>query len=363
MELTNPYQAPIDEANSKFYHGMYDNIWNGGKRRYELEVARQNWEAQVQMMNYQNWYNSPIQQASRIRAAGGNPDLVGFDAGGQSASGSGAATLVNGPEKSFGENMMSAVGTAASVASTFLGGAGAIIGMAGKVAQNRILDNEVVKSNIELASLADRYDYELPTQSARNLQQTIRGSAPQLAKHYADIDTLNKVRKETAKSSIIGTADGVMNLADMKDKDMQEVFSILAEYDYEIEKARLDNLPFLKEAEKQGYLTATSQSHYSQDYYDAMDGSSVAGYERTMMRSNSEQLDLKRQEIAAYKKAMDKLEKKADDGSVWASLGMFLVPKVNTVIDNFVQVGSSAAAGMLGGKGVQSLIGIPSVIK
>lgn len=52
----------------------------------EVMTSAAEFESQLALMNYQNEYNSPVAQASRLRAAGINPDLAGVESGGVSAS-------------------------------------------------------------------------------------------------------------------------------------------------------------------------------------------------------------------------------------------------------------------------------------
>lgn len=45
--------------------------------RFNSEMANQEWLNNLELIDYQNWYNSPEQQAIRMRQAGINPDLQG----------------------------------------------------------------------------------------------------------------------------------------------------------------------------------------------------------------------------------------------------------------------------------------------
>lgn len=50
-----------------------------GKARYLHYLEQAKYIQQMQMAKYNNWYNSPEQQAKRMREAGLNPDLLGVD--------------------------------------------------------------------------------------------------------------------------------------------------------------------------------------------------------------------------------------------------------------------------------------------
>lgn len=79
--------------------------------RFNAEMANQEWLNNLELIDYQNWYNSPEQQAIRMRQAGLNPDLQGVQS---SPSAGASAPKVNAPS---GTNN---VDTAMQVAGAFL---------------------------------------------------------------------------------------------------------------------------------------------------------------------------------------------------------------------------------------------------
>lgn len=87
-KIKNPYDAAAD---------FLDDQSVLGKARYLHELEKAKMEYDMQMMHYQNWYNSPAQVAARQRAAGINPDLVGLQgaesASAESSDGSGVASV------------------------------------------------------------------------------------------------------------------------------------------------------------------------------------------------------------------------------------------------------------------------------
>lgn len=87
-KIKNPYDAASD---------FLDDQSVLGKARYLHELEKAKMEYDLQMMHYQNWYNSPAQVAARQRAAGINPDLVGLQgaesASAESPDGSGVASV------------------------------------------------------------------------------------------------------------------------------------------------------------------------------------------------------------------------------------------------------------------------------
>lgn len=66
----NPYDY-IDQSNYK--------LNRRGKAQYQEDLAKLLYMAQINQENRMNEYNSPVNQAARMRAAGLNPDLNGVD--------------------------------------------------------------------------------------------------------------------------------------------------------------------------------------------------------------------------------------------------------------------------------------------
>lgn len=80
--VSNPYSA-IDPQNYR--------LNRRGKLQYQQDLAEAQYLAEMQLMMYQNEYNSPEAMAQRQRDAGQNPDLAGIQAA-ESAGMSGAVT-------------------------------------------------------------------------------------------------------------------------------------------------------------------------------------------------------------------------------------------------------------------------------
>ena len=69
----NPYDLSFIEGNYK------DDLWEWltSKQERSLRAKSADLDAEVYLMNLENEYNSPINQAIRMRQAGLNPDLQG----------------------------------------------------------------------------------------------------------------------------------------------------------------------------------------------------------------------------------------------------------------------------------------------
>ena len=76
-EYTPTYSNPYEEA---YFNDAYRNdLWEiiSGKQEKALLSKSADFEAEIALMDYENEYNSPINQAIRMRQAGLNPDLQG----------------------------------------------------------------------------------------------------------------------------------------------------------------------------------------------------------------------------------------------------------------------------------------------
>ena len=78
MVAANPYR------NAEYKKSWWQRVLSGLGFRTEADAWKENmqiqaneYDAQIAQMKFQNEYNSPSEQASRMRAAGQNPDLLG----------------------------------------------------------------------------------------------------------------------------------------------------------------------------------------------------------------------------------------------------------------------------------------------
>lgn len=104
--------------------GAFGTFTKEDEARMSLDMARAQTLAELEIMNYQNQYNSPSAQAQRLREAGINPDLVGVDSN-QSADASasmGSSPVGSNPIDIAG-SIMNVVQTTFSMASGLMTGA------------------------------------------------------------------------------------------------------------------------------------------------------------------------------------------------------------------------------------------------
>ena len=96
ISYDNPYRDALVSGDYMTGQNAWD--WMTGKLEKQYNKAAIEYEAQMQMWNYQfdrqNAYNSPAAQAARMRAAGLNPDLYGFENSNSGASVGGSVPQV-----------------------------------------------------------------------------------------------------------------------------------------------------------------------------------------------------------------------------------------------------------------------------
>lgn len=74
FEFQNPYGSTSLSGT-----GLFGAVTSKDKARYEQSQAEKEWLSQMQLYEYEQWYNSEEQQVARMRAAGLNPDLLGLE--------------------------------------------------------------------------------------------------------------------------------------------------------------------------------------------------------------------------------------------------------------------------------------------
>lgn len=176
------YRNPFSDAlrSGDYMTGQNAWDWMTGKLEKQYNKAAIEYEAQMQMWNYQfdkqNAYNSPAAQAARMRAAGLNPDLQKMDNSNSSASVGGAVPQVGNTDSlDFG----SVVSSIASAASMFNG---IVSTVSNAIKQS--WDIEAIKSGVKVTDEAAR---------AANIQNRSRmiNQVVDLASSYWNNDLYN----------------------------------------------------------------------------------------------------------------------------------------------------------------------------
>lgn len=156
---TNPYRDILE--NDTYETSFWDRFgnWLGfntkeDKRRLELERLAKEYDANLEIQNLTNVYNSEESQSQRQRAAGINPDLNGVSS--ESASSSvpsipDSAPLAEIESMTTMEEVMPIVSTLSSVVSTAFGNASGLIGLFQNLNQRKLANDASALNNIQSA--------------------------------------------------------------------------------------------------------------------------------------------------------------------------------------------------------------------
>lgn len=136
-KVVNPYRAQLE--NNSYQQSFWDRFgnWLGfntkeDSYRLELERLAKEFDADLQLQDITNEYNSEESQAQRQRSAGLNPDLNGVDsaaATSKTPNGPDSSALSNIESMTTGQEIVPLVQTFSSVLTTALGDVSGIINM------------------------------------------------------------------------------------------------------------------------------------------------------------------------------------------------------------------------------------------
>lgn len=136
-KVVNPYRAQLE--NNSYQQSFWDRFgnWLGfntkeDSYRLELERLANEFDADLQLQDITNEYNSEESQANRQREAGINPDLNGVDSAAATSDkpkGADSSNLSNIESMTTGQEIVPLVQTFSSVLTTALGDVSGMIGM------------------------------------------------------------------------------------------------------------------------------------------------------------------------------------------------------------------------------------------
>lgn len=156
---TNPYRAILE--NDTYEQSFWDRFgnWLGfntkeDNRRLELERLAKEYDANLEIQNLTNVYNSEESQAQRQRSAGINPDLNGVSS--ESASSSvptipDSSPLASVEAMTTADEVMPIVSTLSSVVTTAFGNASGLIGLFQNLNQRKLANDASALQNIQSA--------------------------------------------------------------------------------------------------------------------------------------------------------------------------------------------------------------------
>lgn len=282
--------------------GPFGTFSKEDEARFNAQMAQAQTLAELEIMEYQNEYNSPAEQAKRMRQAGLNPDLLGIENHGSADASAGSALGPQGSNpsdvvSSIASTAFNAFNTAMSVINGMQSFRGAQEALAGQQIDNiNKMDGFVLDfllgSGLTPASFTSEGDfiddkradlisssrswaekvYGLRSRQSRIFQDSVtrRINDPRFVKNF--YESLNSAEKERQEYISKTTGD----LYDQQDSTMRILID---------ELVRLQNSAY-KESLKAGRF----ESEYNQELYDSLDGSSFADYHNMMNVNETAQI-------------------------------------------------------------------------
>lgn len=158
-EVKNPYRDQLENGSYKlsFWDKLGNKLGFNTKEdsyRIELERLAREFDANLQIQDAVNKYNSESSQAQRQRAAGFNPDLNGVSS--ESATSSvptspDSSSLASVEAMTTSEEVMPIVSTLSSVVTTAFGNASGLIGLFQNLNQRKLANDASALNNIQNA--------------------------------------------------------------------------------------------------------------------------------------------------------------------------------------------------------------------
>lgn len=354
LEL-NPYN------NSPRKQSFWEKVLSGlgfrtnyDKDMEQLSQASAEYQAQIAQLASEDKYNSPLEQANRMRQAGLNPDLTGvtgepaseFDNQQNSPEMSGSdqeqimsafqnfSSLILG---TFGtaESIMQSVGTMSQLVQNIRSGsldqAQKVVDTVGNLHGLIMGDETINKDNIEFNPNVQALLGIIPNRKMRKrVLNYLVDYEPTLQKRLDMLNTKTNVENRRKEyNSLLGSST-----YSSSDETMQGLMKILSDGQFEATKA-------MYEAQKKQFKAEAKQSEYSANLadklnadgtyndeaeaYKAQQGASISDsdYRSTENAYNKEKLDIQKHILDTYKKALDFLNDQAQKGDLLSGVLSF----------------------------------------
>lgn len=348
MLKANPYNQSTRQQS--WWEGLLSKLGfrtNYDKDMDQLAQASSEYQAQIAQLASEDQYNSPVEQANRMRQAGLNPDLTGvsgepasefdnqqaspeFSGSDQDALFSGFQNLSSLVLGALGttESLMQSIGTmnqlVQNIRSGSLDQANKIFDTVSRLHGVIMGDESITKDNIEFNPSVQALLGIIPNRSMRKkVQNYLIDYDSSLQKRLDSLNVKTNVEnKRKEYNSLIGSATYSSN-----DETMQGLFKILSDGQYEASKA-------MYEAEKAKYKADKSRSDYDKnladklnqdqayigeaDAFKAQNSASVSdsNYRKYENDYNKERLEIQKHVLDTYKKALDFLHEQAQKGDL-----------------------------------------------
>lgn len=347
--------------------GIFGNFTPEDEADFNRQMAQAQTLAELDIMEYQNFYNSPEQQAIRMRQAGLNPDLQGIENHSSAGASAGTAVAPQGTESiniatSAASTVFSAFNTAMSVvhgmqsfrmaqedlASQKIDNVNKMDGFAlsfllgsdvfpKSFASKDLLLDDIESRSVDIISSAydfGRKTYGFNRRQARIFQDSVMRSIkdPRFVENlYASLNSAEKDRQEYISQT---TGD----LYDQQDATMRIMLD---------EVIRLQNSLF-----KQSLNTSRYRSMYDQELYQNLDASSFADSQNILYTDQSSQIRSAYYEKAFGRNIRKRLYSSYKDGNILSGIVLSLIGDAGNSGIKFMNFGPSSfnnAMDFLGG--------------
>lgn len=304
-----------------------------------MQIQANEYDAQIAQKQYDEQYNDPLNQVARMRNAGLNPDIDGgssIDSGSAQNLGEDPST----PMQSTGEEqqLMDFANGLMNIFSTAIGLTSGVQGIARNRIQNNLL--RLQTDNDMTAFAKQMFPYFLPDSDAPNiLDDGTALSWQAIAKQNASIfaGSLNKKNQKSFMNKIQSFWNGALGKAESYE-DMQKLLQTKFGYDvakgtygdpesdlFGIFAEELANLnkQIIKESKNADLATAkgaTAEGNYNAEYFNSLDGSTIAKAENAQAEFNALNIDMNKILNESLDRLIQKIDERAKEGGLGGGL-------------------------------------------
>lgn len=315
---------------------------------FEVQMAAAQQQNAWSQMEYENWYNSPEQQARRQRLAGLNPDLIGVE--NTPSASPGNVTPPTGPAGTGVGEFASAVSSVLSVFTTTQSIiAGTQSFKAAKLAnQKSSLENLSKIDDLATTFLVDTipgdfYDADgFLGDNGKNHWHDIEVMADMYSRHNG----LSKKERKQFISSVHRQAlsPRFNKVAYETRRDVARARTDLAEstaspyYSDSDESMRIALQPFIKakmDMIKSGFQSGFSQSNYQSDYYKALDGTLQGSSQNDIISDQAQMSRANKALVSARHDSLKALYNSYKSGNIFSGIMLALMDVGSSIVSSF----------------------------
>lgn len=270
--------------------GIFGTFTKEDQAFFNRGMAEAEWLNNIDLLEYQNEYNSPISQANRMRDAGLNPDLLGVEQGGTSADFD--APSAQAPE---GTNGIETVAHMFSVFNTALGIANGLMSFksAQESLQSQVLDNVNKVDGFATSFLVDQLVPESFTSDGKlvdDIRSSLISSSRSWAQKRYGMSSKMSRRFEDAVMRKIDSPDFLKQFYETMNMSEDARQSYLSKTTGDLYSQADETMRILLDAVireqnayiRSGYKRGRSENYYQDAVFSSLDAGSFAANENMM---------------------------------------------------------------------------------